>query len=259
MHTMASLAADLRRAGIRDNDTLLVHSSFKSIGEVCGGAETVVELFISYPGTRGLVVFPTLSFSTVNSESPVFDVRRTPCVTGILPELFRRHPGVKRSLHPTHSLAAFGADAAEFVSGHEQFDTPCAEKSPWGKLRDRNAKILFIGTGIGCNTLLHGVEEWVGVPEMFTPDRQELTVIDDDGRRIPVPSHRHVGAHSRYYAAMRDAFVLGGALRRVTFGDADCDLLEVVPTVNIVTEKLRENPRLFTEEWNRIPREPELQ
>ena len=145
MYTAEDLKIDLQNLQIFPNDTLLIHSSMKSIGEVAGGADTVLDMLMDYFKETGLLAFPTLSYRDVNAEQPRFDVKNTPACTGILPELFRKRCGVIRSLHPTHSLAAFGRDAAEFTAMHETFDTPGAVGSPWWKLLQRKGKILFIG------------------------------------------------------------------------------------------------------------------
>ena len=47
MHTIASLTADLEALNIRRTDTLLIHSSMKSIGEVEGGADTVLDALLA--------------------------------------------------------------------------------------------------------------------------------------------------------------------------------------------------------------------
>ena len=180
MHTKESLKRDLAAMKLAPEDTVLIHSSMKSIGEVEGKADTVLDALMEY-FAPGLVVFPTLSFRVVNAEHPVFSVKDTPCSTGILPELFRKRPGVRRSLAPTHSLSAYGKDAADFVAGYENFDSPAHPDSPWGKLYKRNAYILFVGTGIGCNTYLHGVEEWLPVSGMLTETHQMLEIIDENG------------------------------------------------------------------------------
>ena len=126
MHTKESLTEDLVHTGILPSDTLLVHSSMKSIGEVDGGADTVLDVLMDYFRESGLLVFPTLTYD-LNSSNPVFYVNETPSQTGVLSDLFWRRPGVLRSLHPTHSVAAWGHDAAEFIAGHEMFSTPCAK------------------------------------------------------------------------------------------------------------------------------------
>ena len=131
MYKASDLRRDLIAMNLHPSDTLLVHSSMKSIGEVENGADTVLDVVMEYFGKDGLLVFPTLTYSRVNTATPRYDVVNTPCSTGILPELFRQRKGVIRSLHPTHSVAAYGRDAAAFVAGHEKFATPAAVGSPW--------------------------------------------------------------------------------------------------------------------------------
>ena len=225
MHTKESLKRDLKAMGLSSEQTVLIHSSMKSIGDVDGKADTVLDALQEY-FADGLLVFPTLSFRFVNAETPVFSVLDTPCCTGILPELFRKRPGVKRSLAPTHSLGAFGSDAEDFVSGHENFDSPAHPDSPWGKLYKRNAVIMFIGTGIGCNTYLHGVEEWLPVPGMLTETHQQLVIVDENGKHIPRSMRRHLGGHSAWYHLMEHPFRNQNALREGKFGDAHVFLLD---------------------------------
>ncbi len=249
----SDLKLDLKHAGFREDDTVLVHSSMKSIGAVEGGADTVLDVLMDYFGRKGLLVLPALSYADVNAEQRVFSPENTPACIGLLPEMFRRRPGVKRSLHPTHSVAAFGPDAESFVSGHERFDTPCARQSPWGRLADRHAKIFFIGTGtMCCNTFLHGVEEWAGVPGSLTESRQPLEIHLADGTVVPVPSLRHQGAHSNYYGKMEPLFFRQGLVRRAAFGAADCRILDAFGTMNYVLGLLAREPLLFTHD--RLPR-----
>ena len=47
---------------------------------------------------------------------PRFDVRKTPAAIGLIPEVFRRTAGVRRSLDPDFSIAALGAEAAGIVA-----------------------------------------------------------------------------------------------------------------------------------------------
>lgn len=250
MHTYESLQSDLLSLGLTGDDTLLVHSAMKAIGAVKGRADTVLDALMDYFAEAGLLVFPTLTWSNVNAEQPVFSVLQTPSVVGILPELFRLRPGVRRSLHPTHSLAAFGKEAEQFVQGHENFNTPCARQSPWGKLYDREAKILFMGASIGSNTLLHGVEEWAGAGELFSETQQQLIVMDENNRHIHVPSFRHIGGHSQFYSRMGPRFKAADALRRGRFGDAESILLEARKIVDVTSQLLQSYPDAFTPSWN---------
>lgn len=100
----------------------------KSIGQVDGGADTVLDVFSQYM-KDGLLVLPTHTWAYINKNNPRFYVDKSPSCVGILTELFRKRPGVVRSLHPTHSVAALGKDAKEFVAGDEKCDTPCGRNS----------------------------------------------------------------------------------------------------------------------------------
>ncbi|MBQ9775531.1 MAG: AAC(3) family N-acetyltransferase [Lentisphaeria bacterium] len=248
MHTKKSLKRDLAAMGLAPEQTVLIHSSMKSIGEVEGGADIVLDALQEY-FAPGLLVFPTLTWDCVDAAHPVFSVNDTPGCVGILAELFRKRPGVKRSLSPTHSVAAYGKDAEVFVAGHERFDSPAHPDSPWGKLYHRNAVILFIGTGIACNTYLHGVEEWLPVPGMLTDQQEQLVIIDEKGKRIPRPMRRHVGAHSHWYSLMEQPFRDQGALRDGTLGDAHVHLVDARKAGDIVFELLKKHPLFFTEEF----------
>ncbi len=226
MFKAADLRSNIIAMGLQPQDTVLVHSSMKSIGDVENGADTVLDVFMEYFGKEGLVVFPTLTYSIVNTETPRYDVKNSPCSTGILPELFRQRQGVIRSLHPTHSLAAYGRDAAAFVAGHEKFDTPAAVGSPWWRLLERKGKILFIGTGISCNTFLHGMDEWLELPGMRTESTQPLEVLDYNGNVIPSPQHRHCNPRNAYYGTLGELFMKYNALTTGRLGDAACHILE---------------------------------
>lgn len=245
MHTPDSLKADLKVLGLKPEDTVMIHSSMKSLGKIENGAEGFLQTLAEY-FAPGLVAFPTLSWNLVNYRQPVYSVRDTPCTTGLLPELFRKFPGVRRSLHPTHSIAALGKDAETFLAGHEKFDSPCHRNSPWGRLADRDAKILFIGTTIVCNTFLHGVEEWLPVPGMLTEAAESLVVFDYDGNRIEVPSRRHDDDHSEFYDRVENLFRENGALSEGTLGDAHVFILQAKAAGDLVYSLLKKEPLFFT-------------
>ena len=164
MHTLATLKSDLSAMGIPSDGTLLVHSSMKAIGAVDGGADSVLDAFSEYMA-NGLLVLPTHTWDHVNAGNPLYSVTETASCVGILTELFRKRPGVIRSHHPTHSVAALGRDAVAFTAGDAYLQTPCNRYGPWGRLLDRRATLLFIGVDLTKNTYMHGVEEWLNITD----------------------------------------------------------------------------------------------
>src|SRR5690625_1191242 len=107
MYSKDDLKQHIKKLGISPTDTLLIHSSMKAVGDVEGGADTVLDAF-SELLTRGLLILPTHTWAQMNVEYNIFDVQNEPSCVGILTEIFRKRPGVLRSWHPTHSVAALG-------------------------------------------------------------------------------------------------------------------------------------------------------
>lgn len=247
MHTQQSLLDQLHELGIDGRGTLLVHSSMKSMGEVEGGADTVLDALTDYM-KDGLLVLPTHTWSTINASNPMFHVESSPCCVGILPELFRKRPGVVRSWHPTHSVAAIGQDAVQFTKDDHLYDTPCARGSAWGKLLDRKATILLVGVDLKRNTFIHGVEEWVDIPGRLTDEHEQLYTVLPDGTEISVPSRRHCGlSWSEYFWKVDEVLQRKGAMRLGKLGDAVVRVCDAPMVEEIITEMLRANPDLFSD------------
>ncbi|MGD0033796.1 AAC(3) family N-acetyltransferase [Paenibacillus illinoisensis] len=247
MHTQQSLFEQLHQLGIDGRSTLLVHSSMKSMGEVEGGADTVLDVFTDYM-KDGLLVLPTHTWSTINASNPMFHVESSPCCVGILPELFRKRPGVVRSWHPTHSVAAIGQDAVAFTKDDHLYDTPCARGSAWGKLLDRKATILLVGVDLKRNTFIHGVEEWVDVPGRLTDEHEQLYTVLPDGTEISVPSRRHCGlSWSEHFWKVDEVLQRKGAMRIGRLGGAIVRVCDAAMVEAVITEMLRANPDLFSD------------
>lgn len=247
------LIEDIENLGILPTDTLLIHSSMKSIGDVEGGAETVLDVFSEYL-REGLMILPTHSWATITAENNLYDYRKEPVSIGLLPNLFLKRPGVIRSLHPTHSVAALGKDAEGFVSGEENTATPCSRNGCWGKLLDRKAKILFLGSGVACNTYLHGVEEWNDIPDRLTPYTKPYKIVLRDGQNIVERMHRrHYSEFAKdddvslHYSKIMPIFLRESIAREGVFGDARCTLAECEGMYEITSGYLRKNSLLFND------------
>jgi aminoglycoside N3'-acetyltransferase len=65
---------------------------------------------------------------------------------GLLTELFRRTPKVKRSIHPTHSICALGPLANKLTANHHLAETTFGEGTPFGEMVKYNTCIVGIGT-----------------------------------------------------------------------------------------------------------------
>jgi aminoglycoside 3-N-acetyltransferase len=164
----------LDRAGVPGNGVLFVHSAFRRLGAAGFQAEAFIEALLDYM-EGGTLVMPTMTWRVVTPASPAFDELATPSHVGILAERFRLDYATHRSLHPTHSVAAYGRLARHLTSSHHLADTPCALTSPYGKARETDAHVVLVGIGLERCTAIHHAEEVVA-PEVYLmpPEQAEL-------------------------------------------------------------------------------------
>ena len=52
----------LREVGLEKGDAVMVHTSLKRMGYVCGGAQTVIEALMEVVGENGTIMMPTQSW-----------------------------------------------------------------------------------------------------------------------------------------------------------------------------------------------------
>lgn len=161
---------DLIKLGIKAGDKVIMHSSYKSLGEVEGGAMTLINALKDVITEDGILMLPTFTYDYVNAKNPIFDVRYTASNTGYITEVFRKSEGVLRSVHPTHSFAVWGNDKEYYVKDHYKDQVCVAENSPIYKLMENGGKILMLGISTSNNTLIHGVEVVVKPPYFLAVD-----------------------------------------------------------------------------------------
>ena len=226
MYTKHDLLSHLAKMNIDPKATLMVHISYKAIGDVEGRGDTVLDALAEYM-QPGLLVLPSHTWGNVNvKNNPVMDIIHTPSCVGVLTELFRKRDGVHRSLHPTHSLAALGVEAESFVSGEEHIETPCGKGGVYYKLWERNAQILLIGVNFARNTFIHGIEEWDGAEGMISKEKSDLYVINHQGNRLYTPQFRHCAPlGSDTFPKLEAPALHKGILSLGKFGDAAIRLM----------------------------------
>ena len=183
------LKQDLKNIGISAGDLLVVHSSFKSLGYVDGGAECVIAALKDVLGAEGTLVFPTFTYSTSYADSYFSNVETPSCV-GYLSEYFRKTEGVIRTNHPTHSVAIWGKLQNELNAGVELDDTPMGVHSPYRKFAKYGGKILMLGCSLAHNSFMHALEEVVDAPYALR-DHQEYTMVDEHGNVTRRKIRRH--------------------------------------------------------------------
>ena len=99
----------LQKVGVKQGQTIMVHTSLSSLGFVCGGAQTVIEALLASVGEEGTIMMPSQSWKNLDPEAgvhwqepeewwqairdnwPAYDKEITPTNTmGAVAEMFRK-------------------------------------------------------------------------------------------------------------------------------------------------------------------------
>jgi aminoglycoside 3-N-acetyltransferase len=228
----ATMVRGLNELGVKQSGLLLVHTSLAHLGYVPGGAAAVIRVLQRGIGPEGTLIIPTHTWEWMNAGCRVFDATVTQSCVGKLPDVFRRMPGVLRSLHPTHSVAAKGPRAAALIAGHETAATPCGDGTPYAWLLDEGGQILLLGCGTESNTCFHTLEARFGFQYLLREEMTRFEIIDADGhsRYITVPLHRDVPVRgepiARRFQEMEDILVEMGIAKRGMIGQAHAVLID---------------------------------
>lgn len=184
---LEQLVEDLRAAGINAGEIVMVHSSLSSIGNVSGGANTVIQSF-----QKSLTSDGTLLMPCYNSAERVFrnqtaenltDLRTIPALTGVITETFRTEPGVRRSSHPFSSVCAWGKMSEYVIRDHATDPHVCHAGSPIGRLVELDGKVIGIGVSIaqGLGVAHHLEDTTNNFPIRVHASPTKVAYIDSDG------------------------------------------------------------------------------
>lgn len=206
--TRAALVEVLPSLGVEPGRSLLFHASFSNLSRQGFGAEAFLEALMDFIG-EGTLAVPTLSWREVSPDKPVFDEEATRSNVGVLSEIFRIRYAQRRSLHPTHSVAARGRHADHLLDGHGSDVRPCSAAGPWGKLAGINAQVLLIGVDMESCTLVHHLEETYDPDRYLCAEVETYRCIGKDGASVDVRTRRHRKLNRNFWK-FRDILVSRG-------------------------------------------------
>ena len=240
----AEIVAGLHRLGITRGSLLEVHSSLRSLGQVEGGANTVIEALMETVEEQGAIVMPSYPVGLGLPANPEerkrgitwkvrvlsFDNHTTPSGMGVIADRFRDRHDVIRDTDSFFSYTAWGKDAPLLAQSLEL-------------LVERGGQVLLLGVQMDRCSCLHLAEERVPLPETL----QRLMEVPEEIQR-EYPSDLWsigYGPESNFLLVQREAeahhlittTMIGSALARFFDASTMVDLYEAM---------LRENPyRLF--------------
>lgn len=145
------------KLNLKRGETIIVHTSYKSLGGVEGGADTVIDVMRELVGKDGTVMFPAFNFQSW-TEMHYFDVLETPSKMGAITETARLRPDAKRTPHPIYSFSVLGARAGEF-SRTEDVEA-YGPDSAFALFHKINGTIVSIGLDFNSTFSMHHYIEY---------------------------------------------------------------------------------------------------
>jgi aminoglycoside 3-N-acetyltransferase len=213
---------------------VFVHSSWSEMAPLAKSPLQLLDALYHAVGDGGTVVMPTYPMRNEElsdvylASNRRFDWRRTPSQVGLLTELFRRVPGTRRSLHPTHSVAARGARATELTEGHELCPTPFDENSPFHRMYEGDAVVLCLG--VRTMSFRHLADHLLQDSldhDVYSSRRVRVLLLDELGNKCWMETRGHNPGITCDHEVVLDRLREEGGITRLAVGTSQLELTPV--------------------------------
>jgi len=238
------LIEDLRKIGMKEGDTIAVSLSFKSIGYVRGGPNAFIDALLEAIGPDGTIMMNTYTRTFHPSKIAtrkidyIFDYKKTPAVTGIIPETLRNRKDSIRSRHPTCSVVAIGKLAKYLTKDHEENSSPYM---PYSKLAKVNGKVLCIGIDDNAVAIRHEAQYLAGLFNIV-PFKEAVKFMDRNGivRIFTWNTRQCVDRLPEFLPILRTM----GFVKDARIGMANSILFPAKEFLEIISKMLKKDPTL---------------
>lgn len=253
------IVAKLRELGIKDGDTLMVHSSLSACGRIVGGAKTVIDALIEAVGEDGNFFLPSFqrsecylngAISTRWDHRPADASRRDSESirwVGTIPlEFMRLYPDAPRGSQISHSWTGWGRRAAEALALQRWDDPPFGETSLPRQVLKMNGKVLHFGSTIARTSFIHCIEHHLALPGYSAPAFFQMRLANGDmawkgiegcycGSRISTTKNESAPIY-------REALSEGLKIRKVRLGVGTLMLMDCVNYWDALCRVFRRSP-----------------
>lgn len=217
LHTRNLLARDFRALGVAPGDTVMLHASIRSVGEVAGGPDQIhlalkdaltedgtLVMYASCPRYADEIGRGNLTAeqeAELKAKLPPFNPLRDRSArdNGALVELLRTYPGSRVNLHPAR-FVVWGAGADHLLEP-QPWDFAFGRGSLLERFLERDGKILLLGCDHDTVTFLHYAEHTLEFPHNKTArflvhvregEWREMAEVDTSGEAAPDRLFAHI-------------------------------------------------------------------
>ena len=252
MFTKEQILTQLNNLNVPNGKPVIVHTSLRAVGEIQGGAQTLLDALIErFTAYGGLLIIPTHTWANFEDKKEiVLDYTSDQTCTGVLSNVALSDKRGYRSYNPTHSVMVFGDKAKEFARLDDNVLTPCSPKGCHGKIINDGGYVLLIGIGQEKNTLLHCVEEILDMPNRISNLPVKMMIKKSDGSLTSREFHyltEKIGDTSLYFPKYESAFRYHNGITDGIIGNAKvqvCSALIMKKVASLIYERC-EKAELF--------------
>ena len=187
-YTAADIVSVMKQIGLKKGSVICIHASMKEFYNYRGTAKELIDLILNELGPEGTLMMPAFPHNHLRCKSNyIFDIENDPTGAGYLAEVFRKYPGVKRSINVQHSVCALGKHAQYLIKDHHKTHDCWDKNSPWQRMIELNGIVInlgmpssYIGTFDHCveSILQYDYDYWA---QFFTMKR-EYKYYAEDGK-----------------------------------------------------------------------------
>jgi aminoglycoside N3'-acetyltransferase len=236
------LKMELKKMGISENDTLMVHANFSPDNGFKGAPLDIVNAFVELVATEGNLLMVSIPFRDAGYDylmkKKPFHINKTMSMMGLVTEMFRRKDGVLRSFHPTHPVLVYGKDSAWIVEGHEKCLYPCGVDTPFDKFRQLNGKILFFDVDFTAITFFHYVEDIIKDKLPFNVYHDEpffATAFDEKNQKHIIKIYTYNKDITRNAKKLEEEMSKRNLIKRAKIGNSNLILVNAEDVVSCQT------------------------
>lgn len=232
MFTKNDILNQLENMNAPTDKVVLMHTSLRAVGNIDGGAKTLLDAMIEYfTKDGGLFCVPTHTWHNFGKEY-VLDMDKTDTALGAFSDFAAADPRGLRSEHPTHSIVVFGdrKKAEEFVKDEPFITSYTSPDGCYAKLFSMGGYVLLAGVSHNRNTYLHAVEEMLNVPDRMYEEPKFFKIRKKSGevveRKMYVFKCSFIRDISLRFVKFETAFRYHGCVKDGFVGNAPCQLCD---------------------------------